>query len=416
MRSLEARPPQRRAASQLRMGDFNQTVILDVIRQSRDGISRVELAEVTGLSAQSVTNIVRSLIGAGLIREGSRTQIGRGAPRTLLNLDPRGQYAIGIHLDPALISYVVLDLRGDTVAVVRRPLGDRPDPGHTVEAMGREVERLISTQRLPRTRISGVGIAVPGRVDVETGVVIDPPLLEGWERVPLRDALTDRLGLRVLLDKDVLASAAGERWAGRVNSRNFVFLYLGTGLGAGLVIDDEVVRGTSSNVGEIGHITVGSGLPGCACGRDGCVGDASQPRFVVAEAIEAGLLPAGIDLDNRTATEDALVDLVTIAVQGDPVARAIMDRLAERLGKAAQDIVNLLDLDHVVLGGPHWPLLRPFFGEVYAEDLRRNFMNRRVHQVTVVGSALGEHAGAVGAASLVLDHTFSTNPSVLLAG
>ncbi|WP_237771251.1 ROK family transcriptional regulator [Kribbella sp. ALI-6-A] len=448
----------RRGTNLDRVGGFNDSVVLDAIRRADQLLSRVELAAATGLSGQAISNITRRLLDAGLVREAGRQKnAGLGKPRTLLELEPTGQYAVGVHLDPAVVTVVVLDLTGAIVARRRAdtetvatyadsappPSGTGPalldtdpallnadpapkrtadlsradDPDALINGISAMIEQVITEAGAPRARVVGVGIAAPGPIDVERGAVVDPPNLTAWHRVPLRDALRDRTGLPVLLDKDVTAAASAEKWAGGPNGRgSFVFFYLGTGVGAGLVINDEVVRGSSGNVGEIGHVIVDPDGPPCACGRRGCVGETSQPRYLVQQAAKAGVIADGIDLEDRHAVDRAFTALCAAAADAPGAAREILTALAARVAKVVEDIANLLDLERVVFGGPHWDKLAPFFADNVRETLGERFLVRSVHPFAVAGTALGADVGAVGAASLVLDHTFSPNPSVLLLG
>jgi predicted NBD/HSP70 family sugar kinase len=408
----------RRGTNLDRVGGFNDTVVLDAIRRADERLSRVEIAAATGLSGQAISNITRRLLDAGLVREAGRQKsTGLGKPRTLLALEPTGQYAVGVHLDPAVVTTVVLDLTGQVVARRRAETPASDDPDVLIAGIAATVEQVILEAGAPRDRVVGVGIAAPGPIDVERGVVIDPPNLSAWHLVPLRDALRERTGLPVLLDKDVTAAASAEKWAGGPNGRgSFVFFYLGTGVGAGLVIGDEVVRGSSSNVGEIGHVIVDPDGPVCYCGRRGCVGETSQPRYLVQQAVQAGVLAKGIDLDDRHAVDLGFAELCEQATAGAKVARELIAALADRIAKVVEDIANLLDLERVVFGGPHWEQLAPFFDEAVRAALEARFLVRSVHPFIVTGTALGADVGAVGAASLVLDHTFSPNPSVLLLG
>ena len=399
----------RRGTNLDRVGGFNDAVVLDAIRRSEQ-LSRVELAEATGLSGQAISNIARRLLDAGLVREAGRLRgAGLGKPRTLLELEPTGRYAVGVHLDPSVVTVVLLDLTGEVVA--RRPVDQyADDPGLLIDGIAKTIEEVIAEAGAPRDRVTGVGIAAPGPIDVERGVVVDPPNLSTWHLVPLRDELAERTGLPIVLDKDVTAAASAERWAGQGGS--FVFFYLGTGVGAGLVIGDEVVRGSSSNVGEIGHVIVDPDGPLCYCGRRGCVGEASQPRFLVQQGVQAEVLADGIDLDDRQAVEAAFARLCALAADGSASAREIVTALAERIAKVVEDIANLLDLERVVFGGPHWEQLAPVLDAAVREALEDRFLLRAVHPFEVTGTALGVDVGAIGAASLVLDRTFSPDPSL----
>jgi predicted NBD/HSP70 family sugar kinase len=401
----------RRGTNLDRVGGFNDAVVLDAIRRSEQ-LSRVELAEATGLSGQAISNIARRLLDAGLVREAGRLRgAGLGKPRTLLELEPTGQYAVGVHLDPSVVTVVLLDLTGDVVA--RRPVDQyADDPDVLIDGIAKTIEEVIAESGAVRDRVTGVGIAAPGPIDVERGVVVDPPNLSAWHLVPLRDQLRERTGLPIVLDKDVTAAASAEKWAGQGGS--FLFFYLGTGVGAGLVIGDEIVRGSSSNVGEIGHVIVDPGGPVCYCGRRGCVGETSQPRYLVQQAVEAGVLAQGIDIEDRPAVDAAFAQLCASAADGPGSARAIVVALAGRIAKVVEDIANLLDLDRVVFGGPHWEQLAPVLGDAVRDALDGRFLVHAVHPFEVAGTALGTDVGAIGAASLVLDQTFSPNPSLSL--
>ncbi|HCN22498.1 MAG TPA: transcriptional regulator, partial [Arthrobacter bacterium] len=188
------------------MGDFNLTVILDAIRRSSGGLSRVELAQIVGLSPQTISNISRRLLDQHLIVEAGKEGSGPGKPRTMLRLNPAGMYAIGVHLDPAVTTFVVLDLVGAVVqhARIKTPGGN--DPAAVISTMATEIEQLVADSGVDTGRIAGLGLAVPGPIDLDHGTVVDPPLLPGWDRVELRDALAKATGYSVLVDKDVTSA------------------------------------------------------------------------------------------------------------------------------------------------------------------------------------------------------------------
>ena len=161
------------------MGDFNQSVILEAIRRSGEGLSRIELVEATGLSAQTITNITRRLLDEGLIAEAGRTINGPGKPRVTLRLVAESRFSVGVHLDPAVITFVLLNMTGEAVGrrVVRTQ--DR-DPSRIVETMAKTIEILIDEAGIDRDLVAGVGVAAPGPLDAAKGTVIDPPKLDGW--------------------------------------------------------------------------------------------------------------------------------------------------------------------------------------------------------------------------------------------
>ncbi|MFC8302531.1 ROK family transcriptional regulator [Specibacter sp. NPDC057265] len=396
------------------MGDFNQAVILDSIRRSPEGLSRVELAASAGLAAQTVSNICRRLLDAGLIIEAGKETSGPGKPRTILRLNPGGMYAVGVHIDPSLTHYVLVDAVGTVLDSVAEATDLASPPEAAVKAMGARIRRIVARAGIDGERIVGAGVATPGPVDVQSGTVVDPPHMTGWNHVPLSEWLQAATGLPVVMDKDVTASAVAELWAGPANGGgNFIYVYVGTGIGAGLVINDEVVRGSSGNVGEIGHIVTDPDGPECDCGRRGCLKVTCMPEVLVAQAQGAGILPAGTG-GSVCQLVDQLAALAQLAADGNEVAATIMTRSAHRLATAVSVLTNLLDVDRVVFGGPLWPSLAPTHMAHIPLLLQQMSVTSSVHSVEVSSTAVSIGEEAFGAACLVMEKTFSPNAAHLL--
>ena len=408
-------PSPRRGTNLPRMGDFNLTVILDAIRRSSGGLSRVELAQIVGLSPQTISNISRRLLDQNLIVEAGKEGSGPGKPRTILRLNPSGMYAVGVHLDPAVATFVLLDLVGAVVQHSQIKTPADGDPDAVIAAIAGEIEQLIQASGVEQGKIAGLGVAAPGPIDHDQGTVVEPPLLTGWDRVPLRDALADATGMSVLMDKDVTSAAVAETWAGGPSGTgSFVFMYMGTGIGCGIVLNDEVVRGASGNAGEIGHIIVDPDGPPCDCGLRGCVKSSCIPQVLVAEAQAAGVLDAAGPLSSGPAVQDGFARLCEAADAGNSAAAAIIDKSAVLVARAAAVVANTLDVDRVVFGGPFWaPLSKRYLDQV-PELIRKNSDAGNIHAIEVVGTGVGEDVGAVGAACLVLEHTLAPRAQRLL--
>ncbi|MDR7081108.1 putative NBD/HSP70 family sugar kinase [Arthrobacter ginsengisoli] len=410
-------PSPRRGTNLPRMGDFNLTVILDAIRRSPAGLSRVELAQIVGLSPQTISNISRRLLDQDLIYEAGKEGTGPGKPRTMLRLNSTGMYAVGVHLDPAVTTFVVLDLVGAVVkhSRIKTPAGT--DARAVIDTIAAEIKQLISESGVDPARIAGLGIASPGPIDLEEGTVVDPPLLLGWDRVPLRDALAAATGLSTIVDKDVTSAAVAETWAGGPSGAgSFVFMYMGTGIGCGIVLNDEVVRGTSGNAGEIGHIIVDPEGAPCDCGLRGCIKSSCIPQVLVAQAVEAGVLDGPLADVTGPALQESFLELCAAAGSGDPRAAAIIDNSAVLVARAVSTITNALDVDRVVFGGPFWTCLSQRYLERIPALVREGSATRKIHEIEVVGTGVGEDVGAVGAACLVLEHTLAPRSQRLLLG
>ncbi|WP_350346996.1 ROK family transcriptional regulator [Agromyces sp. G08B096] len=388
------------------IGGYNQAVVLDAIRRAPDGVSRVEIAASTGLSAQTITNASRRLLTEGLVEEAGTTAGQIGKPRTLLRLRAQGRYAIGVQLDPSVITTVLLDLAGGVVEHARAlaPV----DPMAAIATIVDSVGDLLARSGVARDRLLGVGVATPGPIDAERGIVLNPPLMPGWHDVPLRDLLIERLGLPVLFEKDVTAAAVGERWTDPDGAgRAFAFFYYGTGTGMGLVVDGEVLRGASGNAGDSGHLLVG-GTTECSCGRRGCLGNTVLPWRLVGDARGPESEAEAADVLARFAALAARADA------GDRGARAVLDEAADGIATALVTVVNLLDLDHVVFGGPFWHPVSSYLLDRVPDAVRASPALVSVRELSFAESALGEDVAAVGAACLVLDHALSPRPSSLL--
>ncbi|MGW2329137.1 ROK family transcriptional regulator [Streptomyces sp. NPDC001700] len=343
----------------------NAALVLRLLRDAgEDGVSRLELADRTGLTPQAVSKITARLRDEGLAAEAGRRASTGGKPRTVLRLVPDARHAIGLHLDRDELTAVLVDLAGTPVALRTARFDFGAEADRALSAAASEVEALIG-DTAAAGGLLGVGVAAPGPLDHGSGVLHRVTGFPQWDGLPLRDALARRLGLPVVLDKDTNAAALGLAAAPATGS--FAYLHLGTGLGAGLVLDGGVYRGARTDAGEFGHQVVQLDGPRCGCGNYGC--------------LEALCLAA--------------------------VARGAQERAARLLGVGAANLVRLLDIDRVLLGG-RVVLAEPTsyvrgVAAVLAEDAART--NRPTVPVDVVRG--GARAVVEGAAQLVLAPLFA---------
>ncbi|WP_158600700.1 ROK family transcriptional regulator [Tessaracoccus antarcticus] len=393
------------------VGDYNQSLVLDKVRRAPAGLSQVEIIQLTGLSKQTVSNITRRLSDDGWFRSLAATVTGRGKPRTPVQINPGRLFAIGLHLDPSLVTAVILDLGGATVAS-RSVVGLLNEhPSESINRIVDLVEEMIHRSGVERTMIAGVGVASPGPLDIPRGSLINPPKLDGWDGFNITAALRDSFSYPVILDKDTLAAAIGECWArDNADGESLLFMYLGTGIGCAFASNGTIVRGATHNAGEIGHIRSDTQGTLCFCGRRGCLGRATDPYQLIEDAVVLGLVPSSSAALSYDGALRVLEELGEMADEGIPGAVNLLTRAANAIAEATRVLVSALDASLVVFGGPFWsPLSKHYLSVIEAqlEAAPQHAPPSPRIETTVMGNA----AGAIGAASLVFDQELSTRLS-----
>lgn len=390
----------RTGASLSHVSQYNENAVIHALR-ALGPTSQTDIAAQTGLSVPAVSSIVRNLRGQGYLTELRTESVGRGRPRVIVDLVPSASYAVGLHIDPAIMSAVVLDLRGHVVEQGSSESIDPNDPSGSLDEAAHLIDDLVTASGIDRGRLVGACAAVPGPLDDATGSIVDTVWLPGWTGIPIGEALTHRLDTPVPVIKDTLAAVIGENWvrAGESLDSTMIFVYLGTGTGIGLSINGEPVRGASGNAGEIGRMLLSLGRPG----RRGIDND---PFVLVQEAHDQGVLTA--EPPSRwelRALERQFRDLCTIAGDGDERAGKILRAAGSRIAEMVVMAAEVFDADTVVFGGPNWVFVREFYEDLAVAALARPSA-RGPHPVAVLSTAMGKAVGSIGAACAVLDARF----------
>ncbi|WP_425264172.1 ROK family transcriptional regulator [Streptomyces caeruleatus] len=348
----------RRSRDSMRLGalrSHNTALVLDLLRTAGpEGISRLELAERTGLTPQAVSKITARLREDGLAAEAGHRASTGGKPRTVLRLVPEAGHAVGVHLDRDELTAVLCDLTGTVVARRRAPLDLGAGAETVVERAVRAVGELTAgaadaagdalvAGAGPRPgAVLGVGVALPGPLDHRRGVLHRVTGFPEWNGFPLRDVLARRLSLPVVVDKDTNAAALGLAVGGETASgTSFAYLHFGAGVGGGLVIGGAVHRGARTGAGEFGHQVVQLDGPPCECGNRGCVEALCLAAVARGDLAEAARV-LGTAVGNLVALLD--VDLVllggrTVAAAPDTFVRGVAAVLDERARRAGEEAV-----------------------------------------------------------------------------
>lgn len=386
------------------LGQFNSQVVFHTLRHMGTG-SQTEIAEQSGLSLQTVSALVRQLTQAGFIKEVGTQSIGRGRPRTLLEIDVNARFALGILVDPTRITMTYLNFAGDILEVRTRDDVDPDDGPGTIARLSQTVSSLLAEAEAAPDRLAGIGMAVPGPIDNKSQSMAETLWLPGWADYAPGQDLATRLSLpRVPMVKDTLAAVTGENWV-RVqdlSDSTMVYVYIGTGTGIGLSHQGDALAGSSGNAGEVGRALVALGREGGEPGR----GIENDPAVLVARAVEAGILAGPPPSpQNLAKVESMFRDLCQQAQHGHGTAAQLLSTAGQRIAGLAVLATELVDADAVVLGGPFWDLVEPWYFPAVQESFARPSA-RGPHSVTISSSQLGAYVAAMGAGAVVLDSLF----------
>jgi len=388
---------------------YNLRIVHEVIRVFGP-ISRADIARHTELTGQTVSNLVKELISLGLVYEAERRREGRGAPSTSLAINPDGAFSIGLDLDRDHLTGVLVDLAGNVRQRVHVDL-DFPTPAEALELMVQTVGTLIERQELPRESVWGLGIGVPGpmhHAEDGDGYVVNPKAFPGWHDIPLAGWLKERLGLPIFLENNATAAAVGERWYGAGQQiPTFFYVYFGSGLGGGMIMNGRPYEGFTGNAGEIGYLpTVLAG--DSANDADAATGDSSHvglhfnlPRLYEMLRSDGTVAHTPEDLDGLLAA-------------GHPRLLAWLDDAANHLTGLILAVEYLLDPDAIFFGG-RLPdrVVTALMDRVERQLPRRRIVGKADVPRHLLATA-GVDAAALGVATLPIYEFFAPAPQVLL--
>jgi predicted NBD/HSP70 family sugar kinase len=397
--------------------DRKRGTVLDLRRENRAVVlwslhlgqsrSRQELSAATGLSAGSVTNVVRELIDEGIVIETGLAESDGGRPRAMLGMNPGYGYVIGIDIGETRTRVGLFDLTMTERAKVEYPLDRSAE--HDVDVVVRQIVSGLNTvlrdSGIDQNAILGVGVGVPGTIEQGPEVLVHGQTY-GWDAVPLERLLRAHTDLPLRFDNGAKTMGQAELWFGAgKGARNAVVILIGSGVGASLISGGATYQGATSSAAEFGHVTVLVGGRKCRCGSTGCL-----EAYAGAEAIlERYGRPMAVDDQ-----ELALAELIDAAGTSPPAA-AILSETAEYLGAGIGTLINLFNPERVVLGGWAGLLLGGRLLPDIREAARQHSLRHPFAATTIELGRLGSGVVALGAATLPLEsflnQTVSSRPA-----
>lgn len=368
----------------------NRAVVLEAVRNHAP-TSRVELAQLTGLTPASITYIVRTLLSDGLVTEVGHSESTGGKRRVLLEINHEARYGLGVQFSRGSIALAISNLWGAVVGRSRTRSSLTAEPHETVAKMAAAAQGLVSSLGIDPAALVAAGVTAPGPLDHANGTLNAARNLPGWQGFPLRDEFASATGIPTSLHHDASAAAAGEFWSGAArNSRALALIYMDVGIGAGLILDGQSVGGSSGNAGEFGHLAVDRSGPMCRCGGRGCLEAVAGPH-AVESAYEA-----------LTGRRQSFHRIGSAALADNVEALSLVQASADTMGTAVLSLANVLDLDRVILAGPGFGEVASLYVQAISSKLGEAFASRNAHSIQVGISLNMRDAAAVGASVLAL--------------
>lgn len=351
-------------------------------------LTQAEIARTTGLSAATVSNIVRELRDGGTVEVTPTSAGGRRARSVSLAGD--AGTVVGVDFGHSHLRVAVGNLAHQVLAEEAEPFDVDASASEGFDRAERLVQRLLQATGIGREKVVGVGLGVPGPIDLETGALGSTAILPGWTGTRPREELAGRLGVPVYVDNDANLGALGEQvWGSGRGASDLAYIKIASGVGAGLVINGQIYRGPGGTAGEIGHITLDESGPVCRCGNRGCLETFTAARYV---------LPL---LHSSHGPGITMPEVVRMARDGDPGCRRVVADIGRHIGSGVASLCNLLNPSRVVLGGDLAEA-----GDLVLDPVRdsvaRYAIPSAARQLTVAPGTLGGRAEVLGALALVL--------------
>jgi glucokinase-like ROK family protein len=384
---------------------INKSVVMNAIRLHAP-ISRARVANFTGLNRGTVSNIVNALIEDGLVSEDSQEESKIGRPGINLGLRRDGGAVIGLEVGVDFINIVLTNFVAETLwETVVETHPTTQSQTSIIGQIEQLIEQALSITNERHLRPLGVGIGLPGLINLRRGELVIAPNLN-WKNVPLRLMLNQRFRLPIYIENEANLSALGEYYFGVARScDNFIYVCSGIGLGGGIMINGNLFRGSHGYAGEIGHIQRDPQGEKCACGRIGCWETQVGPRAVLRRVKkDLQMHPNQFLLDACHGDFNNLTFnmVVKFSLEGNEICKQAIEDVAMYLGEGIADLVNIFNPELVVIGGA-FILCKDILQPIVEKTVFSSAMRPSADSLRIAFSERGTDACAFGAIAVVLD-------------
>lgn len=378
---------------------MNRANVLDLIRRN-GSLSQAEIAKKLSLQPSTILRIVNELVDEQLIVEIGKTEVGAkgGRRASLLGLNGKGPYAIGIDLASDEMIGVLVNLTGDVICEVRRPFSPESGAAIILDEVKMVVSQLLTSPSIQSEKVLGIGVSMPGKVNSSEGISVYAIGFKNWRNVPLVKELESYFQIPVYLEHDIRSMAFGEIWFGK-ECTNMICLGFRRGIGLATIINGELYRGSHEFAGDVGHVVVDPNGPLCRCGRRGCLEAIASEKAIISQYREYA------NQNNLKLESLTMQTIYKEMKKGTPVVMELVKGAANHMGRVLVDLVRIFDPERIIIGGnsiatslEFQQYIRSFFQE--------NQPNYADPNMTIESTHFGDNCSAVGAAAIILSSLF----------
>lgn len=374
----------RRTGDQALVKEINTTIVLDTIIRDQP-ISRARISALTGLNKGTVSSLVQELIDRNLVSETGTGESSGGRKPVMLKFQQNSGYAVGVELGVNFIHTILCDMSGQVVQEHMLPRHST-DKQTVARQLLHSIEHIVAAMPDCYYGLIGVGIGIPGIVNSD-GLILFAPNL-GWENIPLRQWLEDKLNVPVHVDNEANAGAIGEQQYGSdPHTSDMIYISAGIGIGAGIIMNNEIYRGSSGFSGEIGHLTIDSNGRVCRCGNRGCWELYASENALLAKA-------SSLSADEGEITIEQIAEL---AKAGNPNVLQALDQIGRYLGIGIAGIINTFN-PKLILIGNRMTHVAPWLERSMLDEIGARALAFHQQAVRVTFSQLGTRSTSLGAA------------------
>lgn len=394
---------------------INRMAVINAIK-AHEPISRQQLAEVTGLTAPAITGIIRELLDMGIVIEVGLDKSTGGRRPINLCINPDAGYVFGVEVTRFESFVGTCDLKNDPTDFRTLKI-DMTEPKEGIKELAAAIKRFMNEERYKKKTFLGVGVAFPGLLNVPEGIVKRSINLgHNWDTFPVKRALEEELGMHVFIENNSKASALAERWfGGGTGCKDLVYVNLGEGISAGVIINDRILQGVHGHAGEIGHMSIQEAGPLCNCGNRGCLESiCGIPAIMRMAKAELTKIPDDDPLKKvwLGKGEFSIEDIIKSSCTKNSYSHELLKQAAVYIGKAIANVINFYNPECVFIGGK-MAAAAEYFMDIIKTTVRSNAFPVIALSTDIQISSLKEKAGIMGACALVLRDLFKPDSDML---